>query len=248
MPKDSKVWETCQKKHSDRNDSGLLPVKMDAIHFLNQMFWLTVRPACDWLISMTVMKPMNGWFQVLTWVRYSEPGWKSYDVTTGVSPGLVSIAIRVARQQVGQCENVANEPDQHDGEDDLTETWERERTFSFWRFRELKTVNHHLTSSPHTLTNAWIPQGAAVSHSSCAAVLFRPPPSYPTGNVSEVKHFAYHMLLVHAGGGMSWCWCSDVIYDQESAQGVLFWKLTGCYTPFLCLTSCPALWLPSKIH
>ncbi len=39
-----------------------------------------------------------------------------------------------------------------------------------------------------------------------------------------------------------WFYCNvDVMmwYNRESVQGVLFWKLTRCSTPFLCLTSCP---------
>ncbi len=42
-------------------------------------------------------------------------------------------------------------------------------------------------------------------------------------------------------------WCSDVIYDRECAQGVLFRKLTGCSMPFLYLTSCPALWSLTRL-
>ena len=59
----------------------------------------------------------------LTGIGDSEPGSWSHNVTAGIGPGLVSIVIGVGRQQVGQSENVANEPNQQNGKDDLRETW-----------------------------------------------------------------------------------------------------------------------------
>lgn len=56
-----------------------------------------------------------------TRVGHSKPGRRSQNVPTGIRASLVSIAIGVAGQQAGQSEDVANEPNHHDGEDDLKE-------------------------------------------------------------------------------------------------------------------------------
>lgn len=76
---------------------------------------VSFKPQTTWIQSMTVI----GW--CLTWVRHPEPGRQCHDVPSGISATFVSIAIRVSWQQVGQSEDITDEPHQHDGKDDLKE-------------------------------------------------------------------------------------------------------------------------------
>lgn len=50
----------------------------------------------------------------LTWVGHSEPWWWRHDIAPGISPGFMTVAIWITGQQVGQSEDVADEPNQHD--------------------------------------------------------------------------------------------------------------------------------------
>lgn len=59
----------------------------------------------------------------LTRVGHAKPGGWSHNVTTGICASLVSIATGVVWQKVGQSKDVANQPNHHDGEDDLKEAW-----------------------------------------------------------------------------------------------------------------------------
>lgn len=77
------------------------------------------RSSLHWELSSPPMADLR-W---LTRVGHSKPGCWSHNVTTGIRASLVSVATRVTRQKVGQRKDVANEPNHHDGEDDLKGVW-----------------------------------------------------------------------------------------------------------------------------
>lgn len=89
---------------------------------------LALKQPCN--SDMVSFKPQTNWIRsyymsvicwCLTWVGHPEPGRQCHDVPSGISATFVSIAIRVSWQQVGQSEDITDEPHQHDGKDDLKE-------------------------------------------------------------------------------------------------------------------------------